>query len=427
MDAYLGVLMRRHTAALAAILLLSTACSQDEVDLAPASASAEPVEVETVAAEGPDVEELLEEYGSLLAAAAVTGGDALERTLTVTAAEEFDRDCAPTWAHALLDEAGDEPAAVEVDSDGEGVTVGAVDVPVDASTGRALHLGGDCEERLPQPDRSRPEPAPEPEPAPAPQQAAPQLESTKQPPVQQAAPQPVTHRPTPAPAPRPEVPGRVVPPVEVDDGKDLTAQELARRYGGAVWRVETTGCGGEASGTAFAVGERTLISNGHVVHQDMRPRLVARDGATTLRGRVVGWSARPDVAVIEVDQDLEKTLEWEPTEKLEEGQQLVALGYPLPAADFTVTRADILSFQTSGSLREAIRSNGALDYGNSGGPMLTARGKVAGVVTEMAPSRGFQNVPLSYTHDHLRATIEQLQQDRTAERDCNAWGRAPRW
>jgi hypothetical protein len=74
--------MRRHTAALAAILLLSTACSQDEVDLAPDSASAEPVAAETVAADRPDVEELLEEYGELLAAAAVTGGDALERTLT---------------------------------------------------------------------------------------------------------------------------------------------------------------------------------------------------------------------------------------------------------------------------------------------------------------------------------------------------------
>jgi hypothetical protein len=418
--------MRRYTAAVAALLLFVTACTDDEVDVAPAATGVAPVETEPAVDEGPPVEELLDEYGALLAAAAVTGGDALERTLTVTAADGYDRACAPGWAHALLDEAGEEPAAVEVVDDG--VRVGGVDVPVDASSGRALHLGGDCEDRLPQPDRSRPEPEPDPEPAP--QQAAPQLASppsTPETPAQQpAAPQPEPRQVAPV-APSREAPARVVPPVTgEEDGREYSAQELARRFGDAVWRVMADGCGGRSSGTAFAVGKRTLITNGHVVNTDMAPRLVSRDGGEVLQGQVLGWSVRPDVAVIRVESDLETRLAWAATDGLEEGQQLVALGYPVPAGDFTVTRADILSFQTAGAKREAIRTDGALDQGNSGGPVLTSRGKVAGVVTEMAVSPGFQTVPLSYTHDHLSATIDELTQDSGAQADCSAF-RGPRW
>jgi serine protease Do len=158
----------------------------------------------------------------------------------------------------------------------------------------------------------------------------------------------------------------------------------------------------------------------------MAPRLVSRNGNEVLEGRVLGWSVRPDVAVIEVDRDLDTRLDWEPASELEEGQQLVALGYPVPATDFTVTRAHILSFQMSGGQREAIRTDGALDYGNSGGPVLTTRGKVAGVVTEMAVSPGFQTVPLAYTYDRLRSTIDEQTQATGAERNCNAF-RGPRW
>jgi hypothetical protein len=410
-------MMRRSTAAFAALFLLVTACSGSDPDVTPAATGSEPVRAEPTAdAEAPSDEELLDEYGALLAQAAVAGGDALERTLCITAGGEWDDDCAPSWAHALLDDAEEAPAGVEVAE--PGVVVGGVGVPAEVVLGRALHLGGDCDGRLPQPDRSRPDPDPEP----VVLQAAPELTRPAPEPAPAAAPAPEPAR-TPVTEPRPAPPA---PAVEPDPAAgEHSAQELARKFGDAVWRVEATGCGGFGTGTAFAVDERTLVTNGHVVHTDMAPRLVARDGVTSIAGRVIGWSAEPDVAVIEVDEDLDTILTWEPTDRLEEGQQLVALGYPVPGTDFTVTRADILSFQTGGGHREAIRTSGALDKGNSGGPVLTLQGKVAGVVTRMTEG-AFQLVPLSFTHDHLRSTIADLRdQDAAAEPSCSF--PSPRW
>jgi hypothetical protein len=151
--------MRLYQSALAVSLLFAGACSSDEgrtTDdgrVAVAAATEQPREAEEVA----DTEALLGEYGMLLAQAAVSGGDALDRTLQHTSASgsAYDTSCAPTWAHALLAAAGDAPADVAVD--GDDLLVGDVEVPVDIEGDRALHLGGDCDEPLPQPDRPKPE------------------------------------------------------------------------------------------------------------------------------------------------------------------------------------------------------------------------------------------------------------------------------
>lgn len=160
-----------------------------------------------------------------------------------------------------------------------------------------------------------------------------------------------------------------------------------------------------ASGTAFAIDAYHLVTNHHVVSIDPDPVLVDRSGVRR-QGRVIGWRESPDLAVIEVEQALPVSLPWAETGALTEGQTLVALGYPVPDLAFSVTQADIVSFQDEGGIRRAVRTDGAVDRGNSGGPALTLQGEVAGVVTEMADnSSGFQLVALLYTADALAADV----------------------
>lgn len=219
----------------------------------------------------------------------------------------------------------------------------------------------------------------------------------------------VTPTPTPSASPTPS------PAPTVFD-----AAQLAQRLGPGVLRVEAEGCDSTSSGTAFAIGPNHLVTNHHVVSIDPDPMLVDRSGVQR-QGRVIGWRESPDLAVIEVSDPLPVALPWANTAALAEGQTLVAIGYPVPDLAFSVTQADIVSFQEVEGVRAAVRTDGAVDRGNSGGPALTVKGEVAGVVTRMADNEdGFQHVALLYTADALAAEVQAiLAAPQTVEPTCD--------
>lgn len=133
------------------------------------------------------------------------------------------------------------------------------------------------------------------------------------------------------------------------------------------------------------------------------------------------WSTR-DVAVIRVDERLDQSLEWVPAAGISEGAHLLGLGYPVPDSDFTATPGTAISFQMAGRERQAIRTDAALDRGSSGGPALDSRGRVVGLVTEMATSDGFQDVPLLFTWEALSSHVERfISEPRSVEADCGVF------
>lgn len=189
---------------------------------------------------------------------------------------------------------------------------------------------------------------------------------------------------------------------------DLDDAELAAEFGDAVFKIETAGCGYTGVGSGFAIDAHHIVTNRHVVDVDTTPSLQTR-GGERFTGRVIGWRETPDIAVIEVDRDLTKWLDWIEADSLTEGQRLVSLGYPLPDHDFSVAPGVIVSFKTEGSHRSAIRSDAQLDRGNSGGPSLISDGRVAGLVTQMDLNPdGFQFVPIIMTVDEFAETIEWI-------------------
>ena len=197
--------------------------------------------------------------------------------------------------------------------------------------------------------------------------------------------------------------------------------EIGAEYGDAVFKIETTGCGYTGTGSGFAIDDHHIVTNRHVVDIDATPSINTRTGAR-FTGRVIGWEEQPDIAVIEVDRNLTKWIDWTSADTLIEGQNLVSLGYPLPDHDFTVTPGVILSFVTQGYHRVAIRSDAQLDRGNSGGPSLVADGRVAGVVTQMDLNQdGFQFVPIIMTTDEVLETVESiLRHPSTPTVDCDS-------
>ena len=177
--------------------------------------------------------------------------------------------------------------------------------------------------------------------------------------------------------------------------------ELALRVGDAVWRVDTEGCGWLGSGSAFAIDRRHLVTNRHVTANDTSPTVRSRSGRQ-LRGRVIGATGDPDVAVIRVDEDLPVTVDWASTPSLVERESLVIFGYPRPEKSFRATSGSIVSFQGG---REAALSDAPVERGNSGGPAVRADASVAGVVTRMSLG-GDERVAIIFTADEVRRTVE---------------------
>lgn len=183
---------------------------------------------------------------------------------------------------------------------------------------------------------------------------------------------------------------------------------LAARGADAIWQVESEGCGWRMRGSAFAIDARHLVTNRHVIANDSSP-IVRSRGGEERNGKVIGASAHPDVAVIEVSEDLPAYLRWARTSSLAEKEPLVVVGYPSPAYTFKATTGEIVNFQGPGGAREAALVNAPLAVGNSGGPGLRGDTTVAGVVTRMTiPKRPEERVAILFMTDSLRPSVTRF-------------------
>jgi hypothetical protein len=191
----------------------------------------------------------------------------------------------------------------------------------------------------------------------------------------------------------------------------LDAEQIARQFGDAVWQVEVDGCDMESGGTSFAIGPDLLVTNRHVVEFDSTPTLTSRDGSVVLEATVIGMSDEVDLALLRVDRPLGTVLDWAPTSSLAEGQRVVSLGYPAPYFTFSVAVGTLNAFEVVDGMRVSVISDESSDHGSSGGPLLTDRGLVAGIITEFAGTGGRQLIGVSLTHDAVRSEIARILAD----------------
>ncbi len=149
--------------------------------------------------------------------------------------------------------------------------------------------------------------------------------------------------------------------------------------------------GTSASSSGFVVDSAGyILTNAHVVDGAGRLTVVFDDGAR-LDPQVVASDAARDIALLKVTTTRRLTALPIAT-GTREGDQVVALGYPLYnldelAGDMTVTNGIVSAFRTFGG-STYIQTNAALNPGNSGGPLLNLRGEVVGMNTSR-----FREVP----------------------------------
>ncbi len=160
------------------------------------------------------------------------------------------------------------------------------------------------------------------------------------------------------------------------------------------------------AGTGFIIDAGGLIlTNHHVIEGAERITVRLTDGRT-LRAQTVGSDPDTDIALIKVQssQPLPFAVLGN-SDSLRVGEWVVAIGNPL-AYEHTVT-VGVVSFigrkLFDSSLDRYIQTDAAINFGNSGGPLINARGEVIGInaaISSRASNIGFA-VPINQASEIL--------------------------
>lgn len=154
------------------------------------------------------------------------------------------------------------------------------------------------------------------------------------------------------------------------------------------------------AGTGFIIDpDGSILTNHHVIEHAERITVKLSDGRT-LRARVIGADPDTDVALIKVDG--QRNLPVAPlgdSSSLRMGEWVCAIGNPL-GYEHSVT-VGVVSFLGrklfDASLDNYIQTDAAINFGNSGGPLLNASGEVIGMnsaISSRASNIGFA-VPIN--------------------------------
>jgi S1-C subfamily serine protease len=164
----------------------------------------------------------------------------------------------------------------------------------------------------------------------------------------------------------------------VEDGK-LPADEAVR----LAVRVRASGCGRVSTGSGFVLRSGVLVTNRHVVDEARRVQINTWDGAS-LEGRFVAVAFYSDLALVALDATPASPPILAETDP-QPGDTVFAVGYPAGGPQ-TIEQGEVVGYEAArefgdmGNVGNVMRITAQVKPGNSGGPLLDAKGSVAGVV-----------------------------------------------
>ncbi len=173
---------------------------------------------------------------------------------------------------------------------------------------------------------------------------------------------------------------------------------------------------GEGSGFIISP-DGYILTNNHVVEKADTVS-VALQGNRIFEASVVGADPSIDLALLKVDPGNEvlPVLSLGDSEALRVGEWVIAIGNPLEFEQ-TVTVGVISGKgrrvnigQTDAAVVSFIQTDAAINFGNSGGPLLDSRGNVIGINTAIARVHMSEGIGFALPINHARSVMEQLRQ-----------------
>ena len=166
------------------------------------------------------------------------------------------------------------------------------------------------------------------------------------------------------------------------------------------------------SGSGFFIDhEGYLLTNHHVIDGAQRVEVTLID-SQTVRASVVGSDPETDLALLKVEPGNYgeyPAIPFGDSDLLRVGEWVCAIGNPLRLYDHTVT-VGVVSYKGrvlfNPSFDNYIQTDAAINFGNSGGPLINSRGEVVGINT--AVSQQGQGIGFAIPINTAKAVLTQL-------------------
>jgi 2-alkenal reductase len=205
------------------------------------------------------------------------------------------------------------------------------------------------------------------------------------------------------------------------------ARIYASRSGGVVTIYSFFANGERSQGSGFVVsGEGHILTNSHVVTNvstgDSRVRgasqlyVVFADG-DRIPGTIVGWDLFNDTGLVKVDPKAHAVspVPLGDSSRVVVGEPVAAIGSPfgqessLAVGVVSATERSIGSLTSVYDVSDAIQVDAPINHGNSGGPLLDARGRVIGINAQIRSDSGnAEGVGFAIPINSARRSMEQL-------------------
>lgn len=194
----------------------------------------------------------------------------------------------------------------------------------------------------------------------------------------------------------PEIPGTIENPIP--DIYDAVSPGVV----GVINYTKTTNLSGKevfeiyGSGTGFVVSsEGYILTNAHVI-EDADKVTVKIDGEDEERdATIVGSDTETDIAVLKVEGVTLQPLELGDSDSVRVGEYVLAIGNPLSTDELANTLTFGIISATSREItidnytNTYLQTDAAINFGNSGGPLINMQGQVIGINSAKTITAGY--------------------------------------
>ena len=155
-----------------------------------------------------------------------------------------------------------------------------------------------------------------------------------------------------------------------------------------------------------------VVTNNHVVGDNMREITVALPSKREVRGRLVGSDPATDIALLKLNVTGLPVIPWGDSAQLKIGEWVLAIGSPFQLSN-TVT-AGIVSATGRTNVgfadyEDFIQTDAAINPGNSGGALINTRGELVGINTGIfSQSGGYQGIGFAVPSNLAKHVIDDL-------------------